>query len=80
MRDYNGKQERVLGKARCRCCHRNFDLLRGLFICPFSGQKLILISFQSTDYIKGHSKGYEKSPEKSHGWIRLLMDSDLLGG
>jgi hypothetical protein len=51
-----------------------------LFICPFSGEKLILISFLSTDYLKGHSKGYEKSPEKSHGWVRFLMDSDLLGG
>jgi len=80
MKDYNGKQERVLGRAVCRCCHQHFDLVRGLFICPYSGQKLILISFQSTDYLKGHSKGYEKSPEKPHGWVRMLMDSDLLGG
>lgn len=80
MKDYNGKQERVLGRAVCRCCHKHFDLTRGLFICPFSGQKLILISFQSTDYIKGHSKGYQKNPEKRFGWVRLLMDSDLLGG
>lgn len=80
MKDYNGKQERVIGRARCRCCHLDFDLVRGLFICPFSGQKLILISFQSTDYLLGHSKGYEKSPEKPYGWVRFLMDSDLLGG
>ena len=80
MKDYNGKQEKILGRCRCRCCHLDFDLVRGMNQCPFSGEKLILISFQSTDYIKGHTKGYQKNPERSHGWIRLLMDSDLMGG